>query len=194
MAKEINPRLVFERLFGSPAKRRRRARPAASATARASSISSPRTPAISNASSAAPISASSTNTSTGVREIEQRMAAAPSRRSRRAPTASPPTGRHSQAIIRSTSALMCDLMVLAFQADLTRIATFVFANEGSNRSYRVHRRAGRPSRPVAPRRQQGRSRRRSRRSTSFHIEQFAYLLGQAQGDPGRRRHAARQLA
>jgi hypothetical protein len=31
--------------------------------------------------------------------------------------------------------LMSDLMVVAFQADLTRIVTFVVANEGSNRSY-----------------------------------------------------------
>jgi hypothetical protein len=31
--------------------------------------------------------------------------------------------------------LMYDLLALAFQADLTRIATFVHANEGSNRSY-----------------------------------------------------------
>src|SRR5260370_35916183 len=32
--------------------------------------------------------------------------------------------------------LMCDLLVLAFQGDLTRIATLVFANDGSNRNYR----------------------------------------------------------
>jgi len=32
--------------------------------------------------------------------------------------------------------LMCDMLVLAFQSDLTRIATFMLANEGSNRSYR----------------------------------------------------------
>ena len=31
---------------------------------------------------------------------------------------------------------MADMLVLAFQADLTRIATLVFANDGSNRSYR----------------------------------------------------------
>lgn len=31
--------------------------------------------------------------------------------------------------------LMGDMMVLAFQADLTRICTFMFANDGSNRSY-----------------------------------------------------------
>jgi hypothetical protein len=31
--------------------------------------------------------------------------------------------------------LLADLMVLAFQTDTTRVATFVLANEGSNRSY-----------------------------------------------------------
>jgi hypothetical protein len=31
---------------------------------------------------------------------------------------------------------MSDMMVLAFQADLTRISTFMLANDGSNRSYR----------------------------------------------------------
>jgi Protein of unknown function (DUF1552) len=31
--------------------------------------------------------------------------------------------------------LMCDLLVLAFQADVTRICTFMFANELSNRPY-----------------------------------------------------------
>lgn len=30
---------------------------------------------------------------------------------------------------------MADLLVLAFQADLTRVATFMFGNAGSNRSY-----------------------------------------------------------
>lgn len=33
--------------------------------------------------------------------------------------------------------LMGDLMVLAFQTDSTRVATFMFANEGSNRSYKM---------------------------------------------------------
>lgn len=31
--------------------------------------------------------------------------------------------------------LMCDLMVLAFQSDVTRVCTFVIANEGSNKPY-----------------------------------------------------------
>jgi hypothetical protein len=31
--------------------------------------------------------------------------------------------------------ILCDLLVLAFQADVTRVSTFVLANEGSNRAY-----------------------------------------------------------
>lgn len=33
--------------------------------------------------------------------------------------------------------LMCDMMVLAFQTDSTRVASFMFANASSNRSYRT---------------------------------------------------------
>lgn len=36
---------------------------------------------------------------------------------------------------QETLHLLSDLLVLAFQTDATRVATFVFANEGSNRSY-----------------------------------------------------------
>ncbi len=32
--------------------------------------------------------------------------------------------------------LMGDMMILAFQADLTRVSTFMFANEGSGRAYK----------------------------------------------------------
>jgi hypothetical protein len=71
--------------------------------------------------------------------------------------------------------LMSDLLVLAFRADLTRIATFVFANDGSNRSYPeadvadghhdLTHHAGDPSKQE-----------RVRRINTFHAEQFAYLL------------------
>ena len=33
--------------------------------------------------------------------------------------------------------LMCDLMVLAFQADVTRVATCMFAREGSEQKYNM---------------------------------------------------------
>jgi Protein of unknown function (DUF1552) len=71
---------------------------------------------------------------TGVREIEQRIARA------RPPVdlgvAKYPRPLGIPADYQEHLRLMGDLLVLAFQCDLTRIITFVFANDGSNRSYR----------------------------------------------------------
>lgn len=71
---------------------------------------------------------------TGVREIEQRLVRAEKMNSTqgmmtlKAPTGVPSDyGEHIR--------LLCDMMVLAFQSDLTRIVTFMIANDGSNRSY-----------------------------------------------------------
>src|SRR5206468_5123473 len=71
-----------------------------------------------------------------VREIEQRVERAEqvARQTRLAgvkePTATP-------ADYREQMHLMADMMALAFQTDLTRISTFMLANEGSNRSYQL---------------------------------------------------------
>jgi len=75
--------------------------------------------------------------------------------------------------------LMGDMMVLAFQADLTRVSTFMFANEGSNRSYRQigiaeghHELShhGRAPEKLAKIRQINR----------FHIEQLSYIAQKMQ--------------
>jgi hypothetical protein len=71
-----------------------------------------------------------------VRDVEQRMKNADKLQNQNVDTAdfARPEGvpreydKHVQ--------LMMDMMVLAFQTDSTRIATFMFANAGSNRSYR----------------------------------------------------------
>ncbi len=71
--------------------------------------------------------------------------------------------------------LMCDLLVLAFQGDVTRISTFVFANEGSNRSYPFlevpegHHDLSHHGRD--PKKQE-----KIRVINRFHVTQFAYLL------------------
>jgi hypothetical protein len=71
----------------------------------------------------------------GVREIEQRLAKAATPIEASKVGMSRPTG-YSREKYEEHLRLMADLLVLAFQGDLTRIATFVFANDGSNRSYR----------------------------------------------------------
>ncbi|MEJ7638162.1 MAG: DUF1552 domain-containing protein [Singulisphaera sp.] len=74
------------------------------------------------------------------------------------------SGRPASARPPGHIRLMCDLMVLAFQGDVTRIATFMYANEASNRS---HPTIGVPEvttrSPTTA--MTSRSKRRSRRST-----------------------------
>jgi len=60
---------------------------------------------------------------------------------------------------------MGDLLALAFQSDLTRVATFVFANDGSKPQLSGHRRARRSPRPLATTAATRPSWRRSGRST-----------------------------
>jgi hypothetical protein len=78
--------------------------------------------------------------------------------------------------------LMCDLLVLAFQADVTRVATFVLANEGSNRPYAFigvrdghHDLSHHGGDPV--------KKQRIRDINRFHVTQLAYLLQKLKSIP-----------
>lgn len=68
-----------------------------------------------------------------VRELERRIAVTADE-----PEPAPPDYPKPEGIPKDYAKhirLMYDLLALAFQGDLTRVATFVVANEGSNRSY-----------------------------------------------------------
>ncbi len=71
--------------------------------------------------------------------------------------------------------IMADLLVLAFQADLTRIGTFVFANEGSNRNYR-HINIPEGHHSLSHHQNNKRKQAKLQKINRFHIEQFAYML------------------
>jgi len=68
-----------------------------------------------------------------VRSIEKQIQSAEQNEARRLPQMEAPEGIPVEfpAYVK----LMLDLMVVAFQTDTTRIATFVLANEGSNRTF-----------------------------------------------------------
>jgi hypothetical protein len=70
---------------------------------------------------------------TSVREIERRIERA--ERFKDAPTPDRETPAGVPASPEEHIQLMFDMMVLAFQTDSTRIATFLLAHEGSNRSF-----------------------------------------------------------
>lgn len=75
--------------------------------------------------------------------------------------------------------IMGDLMVLAFRADLTRISTYVFANEGSNRSYAF---IGVPEGHHDLSHHGGEQKKQAKikQINTFHVQQLAYMLGKMQ--------------
>ena len=86
-----------------------------------------------------------------------RRATAPTSRSRRrsaCPTRS-----------RSTSTLMYDLLAVAYQADVTRVFTFMLSRELSQRTYPQHRRHRAAPHRVAPRQRRAEDRAERARST-----------------------------
>ena len=72
--------------------------------------------------------------------------------------------------------LMCDLMVLAFQTDTTRIVTFMIAREGSEQKYRM---AGVNEGHHTISHHQGNADNiaKLRKINTYHIQQLAYLTG-----------------
>jgi len=78
--------------------------------------------------------------------------------------------------------IMCDMMVLAFQTDTTRVCTFMLANEGSNRSYRnigVSDGHHQLSHHQGDRAKHAKIREINR----FHMQQFAYILNRLRSIP-----------
>jgi len=68
-----------------------------------------------------------------IRDIEQRIARAATLPDVKTPDFAVPAGVPGD--FQEHVRLMCDLMVLAFQTDQTRVCSFVLVNEGSNKAY-----------------------------------------------------------
>jgi len=72
--------------------------------------------------------------------------------------------------------LMCDLMVLAFQTDVTRICTFVIANEGSGAAYKFID-VPEGHHELSHHGNDEKKKAKLRKIDRFNTAQFAYLLG-----------------
>ncbi|MEK6257346.1 MAG: DUF1552 domain-containing protein [Planctomycetota bacterium] len=135
MAKEINPRLVFERLFGSTDDRE-----AAKGRAKRDEYRKSILDLVTDDANKLKQQLGQTDRRkvdeyfSSVREIEQRIERAKSdTSSQKIPELTLPRGVPKE--LDEHIGLMFELMALAFQTDTTRVATFMMANEGSNRSY-----------------------------------------------------------
>ena len=119
---------------------------------------------------------------TAVREIERRVEAAQRQPSHEDLAASYPVPSGIPEDYGAHVRLMLDMMVLAFQADLTRIATCMFASDGSNRSYReidvpdghhdLSHHGGNAEKLE-----------KIRRINRYHVQQLAYFLERLQSIP-----------
>jgi hypothetical protein len=174
--KEINPRAVFDRLFGGPG--------------------GPNTPLQQQYNQSildfVLEDAQSLSNQLGIndrrrldeylnsiREVETRIAGATTK----APAVNMP--RPAGGVpgnYRDHIRLMSDLLVLAFQGDSTRIATFVYANEGSNRSYRIID-VSEGHHDLSHHQNNAEKLNKIAQINRFHMDQFAYLLGRLRAIP-----------
>lgn len=179
MAKEVNPRLVFERLFGDQAKDTRDGGQVKRDKYRASILDV----VLEDASRLKGRLGGNDQRKldeylTAVRELELRIAKSGPTVEVGASKLAKPAGVtvDYQEHIRQ----LADLLALAWQADLTRVATFVLANEGSNRPYRH---IGVPDGHHDLSHHGGNREKQTKiqKINRFHVEQFAYFLERLRG-------------
>lgn len=176
VAKETSPRMVFERLFGSGSGVEDAQAKAMRTKNRASVLDFV-------AEEAKSLSAALSGRDkmkldeyfSSIREIEQRLVAEESRSSQAAldgvviPAPGIPMDRGAHV------RLMGDMMVLAFASDLTRVCTFMFANEGSNRPYREIE-VGDGHHDVSHHGNNPDKLANKQKIDLFHVQQLAYIL------------------
>jgi len=173
--KEVNPRLVFERLFGSGSKSEEEESMARRDLFNKSILDFVMEDAANLKSRLGKRDQMKMEEYfTAVRDIEQRLKSFESQTKLEAaagigkPSGIPGDfGEHIR--------LMGDMMVLAFQADLTRVCTFMFANDGSNRSY-AQIGVSDGHHDVSHHGQQAEKLAKKKAIDTYHIEQLAYVL------------------
>lgn len=118
---------------------------------------------------------------TGVREVERRIELAERESSGiKAVDYDVPAGKPRE--YGDHIRLLCDMMVLAFQTDSTRVASFMFADAGSNRSYRqIDVPDGHHD--LSHHRSDPKKLEKISKINRFHVTQFAYLLEKMKAVP-----------
>ena len=128
---ELNPRVLFERMFGDPVGRGVRPAPDGAGPSLLDSIADAARALQGRVGRGdAQLVADYLD---GIREVERRIQAASRHAATDVALPAAPTG--VPASYEAHVTLMYDLMALAYQADLTRVVTFMLAREGSQVSY-----------------------------------------------------------
>lgn len=182
MGKETNPRLVFERLFGDGKAKSRDANATRREELRKSILDFISEDARSLQSQLGNQDKQKLDEFlNGVREVEQRI-----ERSDDEPKISIdvdyPIPQGTPDDYGEHIRLMCDMMVLAFQTDRTRIATCMLADAGSNRSYR-HINVADGHHDLSHHRGDAAKHAKIRDINRFHVAQLSYFLQKLKSTP-----------
>ena len=174
MPPETNPRIVFERLFGdddfsaTPEARARRANQRKSILdlvhERTQKLIGDLGPADRR---------KMDEYLTGVRELEQRIARAETADKQFRPAMDKPAGVPIE--FSDYIKMMFDLQVLAFQADVTRVSTFLFGREASVRTY-TEIGVSDPHHPLSHHRNLPENIEKLAKINTFHISLYSYFL------------------
>lgn len=185
MTRELNPRLVFERLFSSALPQE-----ASAGQKRREALQKSILDFVMEDATALRKKVGGNDRQkideylTAVREIEQRVEQA-ERMVASANTAVAAGYEIPEGIPESYddhARLMLDMMVLAFQSDTTRVCTFMLANEGSNRSYKnIGVSDGHHS--LSHHQNDRAKQAKIREINRYHIGHFAYLLNRLRSIP-----------
>jgi hypothetical protein len=115
-----------------------------------------------------------------VREVETRIARAMKEGDKPKPTTTMARPDGTPKEMQDHVRLMCDLMVLAFQTDTTRVVTLPFANDGSNRPYKMID-VGEGHHDLSHHGKDAGKQAKLKKINTFHVEQLAYLCGKLKG-------------
>ena len=175
LPKEVNPKLVFERLFGNGGDAERAKRDAR----RKSVLDFVREDSaeLKNKLGAGDLRKLDEYFS-AIRDVEQRINKADKLPPVKTPEYKAPVT--IPAVYAEHLRILADLMVLAFQADVTRVCTFVLANEGSNKPYPF---AGVPEghHDLSHHGNDPKKKEKIRDINKFHTSQLAYLIERLKG-------------
>jgi hypothetical protein len=180
MPKEINPRVVFERMFGSGYAHEDRVVQARRRHERRSILDYVLGQAHSLQDRVGIKDRQKLDEYfTAIREVERRLEVTETQSTllHDADITAPAAGIPGS--YRDHIRLLSDMMILAFQSDVTRVSTFMYASAGSNRNYRF---IGVPEGHHELSHHAGDLKKQAKiaKINRFHIEQFAYLLGRLQ--------------
>lgn len=115
-----------------------------------------------------------------VRDVERRIQMAEAQSARELPVVERPAG--IPATFEEHARLMFDLLLLAFQTDLTRISTFMLGREVSGRAYPE---IGVPDshHPTSHHQNDPEKLNKLQKINTFHVKQFAYFLDRMKSTP-----------